>query len=267
MGNVAIATPKLSDAATLAAGSAAAAMPVTNLQTQQPIERWRATDLANAWLEADLGQSVDWNLVWLGYNNASSAAQWRIRADSTATDARGSTPAYDSGFVDMWPMPGLDDWEWTHAFHWLASTVKSYRFLRIDISDSANAAGYFQAGRLYIARAWQPSRNLGYGWAPQFIDFSARTRAAGGQILPGSKPLHRLLSFQLKYANEDDIATAFDLDRTRGTSGDVLIMRDPDTASRLMRESVYGSFSSLEPLTNSQFNLYQKPYEIEEMTP
>lgn len=270
--NIVIATPVLSDAAVLTAGSEAADMPAANLLTQQPIDVWRATDLANAYLVADLGAAAAINLVALLYTNASSAAQWRVRAAASEADLT-AAPGYDSGLVDMWPHAGLETWDWTHAFRWLGVAgatpgPQTFRWWRIDVADPGNAAGYVQAGRLYLAAAWQPTRNLLYGWSVGFIDFSAKVRAAGGQILPGSRPLHRVARFALRCDSESEMYdNAFEIDRRRGTSGDVLVLRDPATPSRLMKQSVYGTLSSLEPIVNARFNVFEKPYEIEEMIP
>ena len=73
MGNLILATPILSDAATITAGTETAAGPVTNLQKMQPTDLWEAATTA-AYCEIDLGAVTAFNLVALLATNAVAVA-------------------------------------------------------------------------------------------------------------------------------------------------------------------------------------------------
>lgn len=270
---IVIATPKLSDAGTITAGSEAAAMPASNLLRQQPGDRWRAEDLSSAWLQLDLGSATAINLIWLGYTNASSAATWRIRAASTEAGLTGGSPGYDSGALDHWPTTGLDDWlstypGFTHAYKWLGTSAQTFRYWRIDISDSANADGYYQAGRLYLANAWQPTRNIAYGWNVGWADPSDTVRAASGAGFSNRLRRYRELRFSLPFLSEDEMySNAAAIDRLRGASGDMLVIPKPETPARFMDQAIYGLSRDLRPIVQARTSIFQKPYLIEELLP
>lgn len=266
MSNIVIATPALSDEATITAGSEAGALQASNLQTIQVADPWRASDLNNAYLVVDLGSAQAINLVALIANNASSSATWRIRGATSEANLTAS-PGYDSGSLSMLAKAGLADWSTTDAVLWLSS-AQSYRWWRIDVSDASNADGYFQAGRLYISAAWQPSVNLNYGWQMGFVDFSLRPRSAGGQVVPLERSRARYLVLSLDFQSEADLYdNAFEIDRTRGHSKDIFVLRDPDSASYRQEQSIYGLQEELAPIINPRVNMFSKRFRIEELIP
>ena len=264
MGNIIIADSALSDAATLTAGSEAAGMPVGNLQTFQPSEKWRATNLAAAYVEADLGAAQPLDLIALLYTNTTSAATWRIRGATTQANLT-AAPGYDSGAITAWPQSGLDDWDFVHVFKWLGASPQTFRWWRVDLTDAANPDGHLQAGRLYLSDAWQPARNLQYGWSIGFADDSIKRRATGGQSWVTARGKRRVLDFTLGFLSEAEMYdNAFDIDRRRGEHADVLAIRDPDDTAHVHRQMVYGLIDGLKPIVNPNFNLFEKSYRIEE---
>jgi len=266
MARITIATPELSDAATLTAGSAVASLPVSNLQTRQPGERWRATDLANVYLEIDLGSAAAINLVALLNTNASSAATWQVRAAATQ-GALTTSPGYDSGSVSMWPVAGLDGLPWTHARLWL-STSQTYRWWRIDVSDSGNADGHFQAGRLYVASAWEAPRNVQYGWSVTWNDPSVKRRSTGSQLYSLVRTPWRSFDGALSFLSEGQMYdNLYDLQRRRGASRDVLLMRDPEATDHFMAQSVYGVLETLQPLVQERLAVFRSRLIVEELLP
>lgn len=272
MANIVIAEGSLTDAATFAAGSEAATLPVSNLATIQPGDVWRATDLAAAWVTIDLGAAAAIDLIGLLYTNASSAATFRVRAAATEADVTAS-PGYDSGSLTLWPTTGLEDWDWVHRVLFLGASggtgdgAQSYRYWRVDVSDAGNADGYFQMGRLMLAASWQPTRNLGFGWSLGWIDESPQKQAIGGQSSSLDRRARRVLNWSLDWMNEADANEAFELDRTVGRKKPVLVVRDPATASRAQRQTIYGKQQQLQLVDERAFQLYRKRYQIEEMLP
>jgi hypothetical protein len=268
MGNLVIATPVLSDAASLSAGSQAAAMPVTNLQTIQPGEVWRALDLTQSFVVADLGSAQSINLVSLIATNASAAATWRVRGANSVANLT-AAPGYDSGSISHWPNAGLGAWSYTNAYLWLGAAPQNFRYWRIDVADAANPAGFYQAGRLYLASAWQPSRNFAYGWQILFQGDGPKSRSEGGQgyALIGAR--YRTLDLTLKFASEAEMfQNGFELERLRGTSQDLLILKDPDNAAGLiMQQSLYGTAVEFNPLINTFFKIFEKRFHLEELLP
>ena len=273
MGNPVIATPVLSDAAVLTASSAPATLPVTNLQTQPPSEAWRGLDTAASFIEADLGAAQPVNLVALLHTNLGSAGTWRIRAAASQA-ALTAAPVYDSTVIAAWPTSGLETWPLVNAVLWLGSSPQTLRWWRIDLADAANPDGFLSAGRLFIADAWQPSRNLAYGWSIRWIDPSEVTRSLGGQAFPVARTPWRVFTFSLpivatsQQAAEDELyGNAFELGRLRGISGDVFAIRDPDNTDQLQRQGMHALMTDLRPIVNDAFNLFTTRFAFEELLP
>ncbi len=264
MGRIVIAEPSIGDAAVLRSVAGADALAVGNLQAQQPSKAWRTTAVAGDAVEADLGTAAGINLVALLSTNAGSAATWRVRAAATQTDLT-AAPGYDSGSLSVWPTTGLETWDFVHGILWLATSVQTFRWWRVDVADLDNPDGYLQAGRLFLSKAWQPSRNRQRGLAIAFEDLSPRERARGGQIYPLALPRRRVLQFTLRFQSEAEMyANAFELDRLRGRSGDVLVIPDPDKSAQIQRQTVYGLQAELVPIVDPAHNLFEKAFVIEE---
>ena len=268
MGRIVIASPALSDAGALTTpGAVAASLPLANLQDMQPSKVCRFTNLTGMAVVCDLGAAAAINLIALVAHNGSAAATWRIRAAATEAVLT-AAPGYDSTAVSMWPASGQPSgWAVLPSTLFLA-TAQSFRWWRIDITDAANPAGYWQAGRLVLAAAWQPSRNLQFGWGLGHIDPSEVSAAAGGQLLVEERTKRRVVSFTLSFMDEDEMmVNAFEIERARGAARDVVVIRDPDATSHLHRQTVHGLMTGGQPIVNDAVNVFRKPYRLEELIP
>jgi hypothetical protein len=262
----AIATPLLSDAATIEASDEVASMPAAHLQRFQPTDWWQTNSLGGGGqhLMVDLGASPgDYNLVSLLYTNALSTTEWRVRTGLTEAGTT-ADPSYDSGWIDHWPVTGLETWEWTHSLLWLPSgSERDERWVRIDIRDAA--LDFYRAGRLYIANAWQPTHHVKFGWGAGFTEQTRRQYAEGGPVFPRIQPRRRTMPFRFNFLEEDEIfENAWEIDRRRGTSEDVLVVFDPTHPKHVHRWMVYGLMKDLPPVVNDAYQIYEKPFEIEE---
>lgn len=267
--HIVIATPELADAGTLTGlGTIAATLPVTNLQTMQPGKVARWTSLATVALRLDLGTAPNVNLIALGPHNGSADMEWRVRAGDSEGDAD-SGVGYDSAQVSAWPSPGRpagydDVMLW--SLLWLGGAPEAHRYWRIDIYDPSNTAGYFQAGRLVVDAAWQPTKNLRYGWGIGWNDASEVVEAIGGQAWPVERARRRVMEFALGSMSEAEMwANAYEIARKRGRAKDLLVIRDPTAAAQLHRQMVHGLLTELPPLVNRTFNLYETNYRLQEL--
>lgn len=231
---------------------------------------------AKQWLDMKLGFTVAGGQIalWGGqlnlgptvnsYGKTTSirAATWRVRAADTQANLT-AAPGYDSGTLTAWSQSGLGDWPFVHLLHWIGSTQR-FRWWRFDVEDADNADGYFQAGRLILADAWQSSRGFDYGRGTGFMDPSSVAVAAGGQLWPQRREPRRSESFNIPLLPEDEFyGRVFPLDLTRGAARPVLMMTDPDSAW-LQSQTIYGL---MQPrfAAHQAFARFGKPFVIEEM--
>lgn len=267
MANIVIADGRRFDAASITtSGSIVTAMPLANLQDIQPgkVARWNTLSSVN--VTASLASAYAVNVVAAVGNNFSSAATWRVRgANSLASVTSG--PGYDSSTISVWPTTGIPAADSFTSLLFMA-TAQTFQYWRIDVNDAANADSYVEAGRIYISDAWQPTVNVQYGWAMQWIDPSPKELAVGGQMYVNQVTSHRVLGFSLDFLGEDEMFnSAYELGRLRGSKKDALVIRDPTGTTHLHRQMIYGLFRNLAPIVNTTFNIYQQRMEVEELIP
>ncbi|MDB5490365.1 MAG: hypothetical protein JWO78_214 [Micavibrio sp.] len=281
MQNIVIATPILSDKAVLSSSASPGSLPVSNLQTRSVKKVWRSLDATATFVVIDMLAPKAINLVALIAHNGSSRSFGRVRAAASAA-ALTVTPGYDSGLKPLRSHQSGYDATWAATVSdeqygslsknmfllWLGATPQTYRYWRIDITDPASPNGYFDAGRLYLDYAWQPSTNKDYGTGQGMIDQSRDPRTVTSEPTPTPRPIKRYEEFTLSYMSEDEMYDhAFEIERLRGTTGDVLYLNDPTATKHLQRRSIYGQMKSFQPIVNSAFQIYQKTFRIEEILP
>ena len=139
------------------------------------------------------------------------------------------------------------------AYHVLPTSVFA-RYVRIELDDQDNPDGYLEAGRLIVSPAWQPTRNLTYGWTLRHIDESRRVRSRGGQLYVDLAPKRRRLEFTIPHLSEDEMfSRAYELDRDKGVGGDLLVIVDPDKPAHLHRQAIYGALAEVTGIENPSF--------------
>ena len=262
MGNVVIATPVLSDASVLTASSANSSFPVSNLLDMQLSQVWRSTS-TTASLTLNLGSTQSLNFFALLGGNATATATVRIRTANSEANLTAS-PSYDSTAQSFYT--GVQYAK--KNFIWFVPSASiSNSWVLIDIVDTSNAAGYIELGRVYVANAWQPTKNIVFDWSLSWRDDSPRFKTLGNNTFVTAKPRYRVLECSLEYLTEFEMYTnAFEIDRTRGSSSDILVLVDPDAAAtRRNQWTVYGTMSELTPITNPAFNIFTKRYIVEEI--
>ena len=277
MAKIVIATSELSDAATITASGETSAGPAENLKKMQPTDIWQAPTLT-PYLEIDLGSVMSFNLVALLFTNATAGAIWRVRAadtqaglttspdhDVSSLPLRHSLVWIDAAIGESAPItvaqsPDTGD-KRNHALLWIPAGW-SNRWLRIDITDTANPDGTFMAGRLYVSDALQPTYNYDYGAADGFDDSSTIDETDGGQLIPNDGTNRPVLEFVLNTATESERHTVREINRKRGASKDVLVVTDPEAATNPHDHVKYGLLQRRRVAVNTAFNRHQVNYQL-----
>ena len=245
---ITVLSPTDSDAATLAASSQVATLPVANLQNMQPKRKWRSGGVTES-ITIDLGAAVACNGFALIGHNFTSAATIRVRGKATADVT--VSPAVDTTAVSAWPAsgkPSITRWpQWLSWVSWANETA--LRYWRVDIADAGNADGYLQAGRLMLGRYWRPSDNFDLGGSPLSFDTKdVQTIGDFGDTFTdrrGSSSAARKFSLQIIAADKDDVLDGIaEIQRLRGMWGDVVMLLDPDADARFHTHSAQVLFTT-----------------------
>lgn len=150
-----------------------------------------------------------------------------------------------------------------HGLWWYPAGLTN-RWVRIDIDSTGNADGVFDAGRLVIASAYQPTRNAAYGIAYGFIDASQRDRTPFGNTITNRQGIIPTLSFDIHLDSEAEFyANTFQLQQERGGSRPVFILAEPDHATLAHDKMYYGLLNPTQRTTNDRYNIFSQRFELE----
>lgn len=259
MSNILLATPEISDAAVLTGSESLGDMTITNMQKRSLKRVYRSSEISAHEINIDLGSAQEIDLISLIGHNGTASATITVKAGSTA-----AVSDYTSGSLSL--ISGLDLGYSSNVFMLHLDTAQTYRYWKIEISDSSNPDGYIQIGRLYVTKAFQPSVNIDYGESQGFIDNSKIRRTMNGEPVPLRREPYRFTDFTLSFGSKNEMyGTLHEIDRLRGLSKDVLYINDPDESDHLQRRVIYGLMTELNPVINSYFGIFQKKFRIEEI--
>lgn len=181
----------------------------------------------------------------------------------TVANASGAE-SYDSGWVTHWPEASLSALSETPMLHY-SSVPASVRYVRVQIADVNNADGYYEAARLFISNAWEPVKNISYGWGVAWEDKSVQNETSNGNTIVTPRNKYRVINFNLDFNDEDEMYNnAYIIDRYVGMSKDVIVVRDINSSSHTQKQSVHGYMTELNPIVNSYHNIFKKRYKIKE---
>lgn len=281
MGKLFLACPNRGDGATLTGGSWQTGL--APLQTRPLADVARSTNLllTSTRFDIDHGQLRAVNFVGLVRHNFATAAKVRITAGNVA----GGADLYDSGWLDAWPsVRPRETMTWYAPMWWdgrlpeedrqglsadyahvLALPVLA-RYWRVEIDDQANAAGYVEIGRLFIADGWAPAINIDHGSSLGWEDKTQIDEADSGAEFFAKRPRRRVLRCRMSHMQTDEaMGRAFDLQRLLGTSGELYAIYDTDDTMHRMRRSFLGRLRQLSAIEHVSYDRHGVPFEIQEI--
>lgn len=254
--------------AVFSGGSWEATLPLTNLADRRLAKVTRSTDATtgSTTFDVDLSAERYIGIIAIPSHNMSLSATIRIYGDDASDFA---TPVYDSGalnvFADVYPsnMPqwikpadrdgGLTAEDWAAGypvpFVHVPSTIQSARYWRIAITDTGNADGYVELGRLCICSVYQPTINMSQGAGLGWQTSSTRTESRGGATFHDDRPRRKVFTFSLPMLDMDEgLVHGFEIQRALGTANQMFFVFDPDDTVHMHRRSMLCVSEKLSPL-------------------
>lgn len=265
MANWWVGTGEWGEAATASAQSERSGQPATHLTGRDPRRSWRSVGLSSQWIELDRGASGEpFDYLTL--------VRWNPTATGTFdVDVGNSTPPGTSiaSGVSSWVSSNQDrdTWPWVHT-HYLFSTQRTERYVRVSFTDSGIPGGDFIVGCLRVGLGWRFVKNPIYGAGmPGF-------RKRGGIVdLPGGgtdflrrNPVQNLPFTMVFYGSDgydDWIENAYRIDRLHADHSPVVLIRDDDpTDGHLITRIHYGPLILGKP-TETRFGQIIHPGELQ----
>lgn len=264
MSNLALLTPALSDAGVIS-DPGPTGVGVANLLTMQPGEAFVASTV-NCAFDLDLGSAKVIDGVMALHFGTTTSLTWRIRGATSQANLTAS-PGFDSGVVSAYATgsrpTGYAAADSLTAYR-LLSPSQNFQWWRINFAD---AVSLYSIGRIYFAKMWQPAVNIQFNWQLGWLDVGIRNRALGGQTFTKDLGRLRYMEFEAAFESESELYTnSHEIDRLRGETKDVFVVRDPAATTFLHSQSIYGLMTGLKPIVNPFFQNYAKSYRIEELT-
>lgn len=284
MSNILLAYQNRTDEAALSGGSWRASLPLANLQNRlvQRVARSSSAALVDTLLNVDFGAVKTVGVVALVVHNLSVGAKVRIRADDAADFV---TPAYDSGWVDVWPS-GLvpqDLLVWEEENFWLGtlsaqaragyqspyihvlSAPQTYRYWRIELDDTTNSDGYVHIGRLFMSATWTPTINYNQGAELVYKDTTPTETSLSGAEYFDVRGKAREFSFTLEGLTDTEAYdVVLQLQRVAGISGEILQIPDLDDTTRIPARAYVGRLVDLSPISNNTPDRFKVQLKIRE---
>lgn len=285
MSNVHLCHPNRADAGSVSGGGWMAGLPANNLLTRRLSKVARTSNAltANSQFVFNAGSAIAVGCVALCAHNLSVDAKVKIQGNSS--NSWGS-PSYDSGWISVWPTGMIDQslLEWEDDNFWLgtlsSSAVAGYRtpfvfflptaqimqYWNILIDNTTNPDGFITIGRLFIGPVFIPTRNMSYGMSLVVNDASVTETSLTGEEFFDQRQHYRVHKFDLDFLTKiEAYSNMLDMQRNIGTTNEIFVSIDPDDTSNAPRLSFMGRMQTVQPVVNTNWNIYKNSFEIREI--
>ena len=238
------------DDVTLTITSEAGTYVKANLQDLQPGRKWRSTTTADQVITADLGGIKEITGFVLYSHNLSVESDITFEIADTisfsnityTTTFKGVAPLYGYGTqaLGLYGIGGYSTEGIVQTFstHW-TTAAETGQAIRVTISDSTNADGYVEVGRLKVGYAVDVPISPGYSMG--FSEQTTLTRTRGGALRSDNRPSYRWATIDTTLMDENEETRIMDLFNDVGRSTDVLWTAFPsDNTTRERRSTILG---------------------------
>lgn len=258
-----------SDDATLSWGSWSSGLPLANLKDQQLGRVARSASTANSSTRLRVALAAAEALKALAVARTTLTPAFRYRVRSYASDAF-SGAVHDSGWQTPFGGVATDAWDdperGVDVVHVFAGPVTA-RYWSIEFDDTNNPAGFVDFGRLFMARAWQPSTNYDYGSNGlrfQNNGFSAQTLGGGKSFWGRMAP--RIFRFAIpSLAEAEAFGDGYRIMQVAGFDGEVFVIPDPEDGAQTMRKRAFlGTLTEMDAISQAMFGRASVGLQIEE---
>lgn len=276
--------PNFIDTATLSSGSYSATLPLNNLKTRYLDQVARSTDAtaASTKFDADLTSAYAIRVISLMKHTISLAGLIRVRVSTVSNFA---TTTYDSGWLTaypliypdgilLWGFPGFWDGKLSETDR-LAGYRQDYtvvvpadtlgRYVRIEVDDTTNSAGYVDFGGLWVGPGYPPSVNFSAGLTLGWMTGTSVSEMPGGRRFFLTRPERRTLNFRLEVTPVDEaLAYLFEISRRHGIDERFFFLYNPADTYHLHRRSFPATLRELSPLEEPYWAWMGQAYALTE---
>jgi hypothetical protein len=283
VGNCILSFPNRANSATLSGGSWSTALPLANLQNRRIKRVARTTDAVDGSfvVDGDFGKERAVRSLALSNINFSVEATFRFRL---YIDAGMTELAFDSGVQRVFEEIYTEESEdWDSGNFWdltisaedreglVASLIYvlpvqwTVQYFKLEVFDADNAAGYLQAGRLFLGGAWIPVVNMDSGAGLGYESRDEIDESRGGAEFYDRRNSPRVARIAFPHMTESEgWQIAFDMQRTLGTTEDLFFAWDEDDTVNKLRRSFLARMRQLSPIEAASYPRTGTVFELKE---
>jgi hypothetical protein len=145
-------------------------------------------------------------------------------------------------------------------FH-LPSSAQNYRYWRVEITDTGNADGYVEIGRLAVVGGYTPTINFRQGVKLGYVGRSESQETWGGRLIHDVRQSRRRCDFSLpEIAEQEALVQVLEANRALGTNEQFLFVYDQADTAHLPRRAFLATLRELEPFEVSWGPRYGQPF-------
>jgi hypothetical protein len=240
--------PRVSPAYTLSAGTWSGTYPLVNLQNLplSKVARSTAAALPNTIVLATASPAQTAGMVALVRHNLTQAAQIKL---TCWADAGRTVVTFAGVFENVWPAGYASMTAaarqnmvptWYKRFSAAGSAGITVGALQIEISDTANPAGFVQAGFLEIAQVYEARWNFEWGFQYGFDWRSVVTEAIGGAEYVDRRQKPRTAKGLFPNVLRNDAMTVFfEMQRQLDFAAPIIFVPMPDETTHYPRTVMF----------------------------
>ena len=182
---------------------------------------------------------------------------------TTGIDALG----YDSGWVNALRFAFIGDTptNWGEQYPVMfAFDAITARYGTLEINDTANTAGYVQAGRLFVGGGFQPTNNAEYGRQRGRTDLSSSVKSISGKKYSTARRRPRTVDMRFPVLSAAEANHLDEMADAVGTTEEVFYVPDPADMELSQRQGFLAHMRELGALEDSFYENVATPYRLEE---
>jgi hypothetical protein len=196
-----------------------------------------------------------------------------------------TTPNLDTGFLDVWrvvyafgsipygnpsfydgKINGEDAVGQSFPFIYVATTPITGRYIRFEIDDTTNSAGFIKLGRFFASQGWQTTVNFLYGVTFGWQSNTQAEKTIGSSDVFERRPGERVAAFDFDNIPEDEAyANVYEMQRKLDISGQMVFVYDPEDTTNLHRRTILATMTKLQPIKHPTLDRTGTAYEIKEV--
>lgn len=265
-----------------------AALPLTNLKNRLKSKVARSTGVTTAHTTFDITlpalQSI--RMLAILNHNASTAATVTLKFSALALGgselgAAANLPFWAPFYPMETPLEWMDEnyWDGTLCdadaadykpspdFWYVLPQVVSAKYVRVEITDTTNPAGYFQLGRCFVANGFQPAINLEYGATVAWVQDVLQDKSLGGVDWITALSSGREITGSLgNLSIAEGMVHVFDRQRRLGVEGELYFIFDPDDTLLLYKQrAMLCRYDNADPLQFPFFDVTTAAFTLKEV--